>query len=185
MVAMYRVRTVFTGVAGTPWYSNHYFAVDGTTPAAAISAVNGLWGGLVGYIRNEVNITVEGEVLTMDSVTGQATGAANLANVTFPGTSTLSALPPATQGLLKWSTSSFQNGRQVGGKTYVPGITQGASNEGDPTTFFVSAMQAAGEAFISYADSNPVVWSKTNGTAPLINGVTGWTKFGVMRSRRD
>lgn len=185
MVDMYRVRTVFTGVAGSPWYSNHYFTVDQTTPASAISAVNGFWGGLVGYISDEVTISVRGEVLTIQSETGQAVGAAALSNVNFIGTNSGEKLPLATQGLVTWQTGSFQSGRRVIGKTFIPGLGDLANDEGAPSTFFRGAVQAAADAYIAYQDSNPCIWSKKNGTAPLVTGATPATFFGVLRSRRD
>lgn len=188
MVTLARVRTVFTGVAGTPWYSNLYFHTDATTPDVQIDQVRDFWTALVSFIDNGVTATVEGDVSLLESTTGAITGISSGTALLVVGTATQQAMPPATQGVLHEFTSIFVGGRQLRGKTFLPGLTINAADaNGAPVAAFKTAVLGAGNALITAANAtgNWQVWSKHNLVSSDIVSISTPSKFGVLRSRRD
>lgn len=188
MAILRRVRSVATGVAGTPWYTNLYFTwVTGTTQAH-IDVVRDWWTNLAGSLDNSVLWTVEGDCSLVDDTTGQVTGIESATARTVNGTSATAALPPATQILLNTFTSTFVGGRQLRGKIYVPGLVASTSDaNGAPVAATKTLVLAQGNLLIS-ASSTPGplrVWSKKNGMSAVVNAVSTPSKFAVLRSRRD
>lgn len=185
MPNMYRVRTVFTGVAGTPWYSNLYFDVSQSTPLSSQEAAFAFWGTLQGFIDNSLTYNVEGSVATVRSEDGELTDIAGLPDALQAGLGTGESMSRALQGLIRASTSNFAGGRRIKGRVFVPGLTETSNEEGRPAPALLTAMNNAGDGLISDADSQWVVWSKKNGTMNAVVSASAWTEFAVLRSRRD
>lgn len=188
MATLRRVRTVFLGVPGTPWYSNMYFDGSGSTTDQQVDAVRDFWTALAGVMDNAVGMTIEGDCARIDDATGQVIGIDSTAALTVSGGSASQALPVATQGILNTFTSVFVGGRQLRGKVFIPGliITQ-ADTAGAPAAGFKSTLLTAGNALMTAADAfgNWKVWSRRNGVSSDITAVSTPSIFGVLRSRRD
>lgn len=188
MTTVRRVRTVMTGVAGTPWYTNMHFTYVGGTTQAAIDAVRDFWTTLAPSIDNGVSAQVEGDCALIDDTTGHITGIDSATARIVPGTSVANALPPATQGLINVFTSSFIGGRQLRGKVFIPGlVTTVSDSAGGPTAALKTAMLGVGNTLVS-ASSAPGPWrvlSKRYLTSAVVTSVSTPSKFGSMRSRRD
>src|SRR3982750_3658664 len=59
-LSIQRVRTIFPGVAGSPWYSNLYFTGETQTLAdAATAATRAFWDSVKGYISTGISIQVQ------------------------------------------------------------------------------------------------------------------------------
>ena len=188
MTSISRVRTVFTGVAGTPWYSNMYFTwVSGQTQAH-IDLVEAFWTFLVGQIDTNVTATIESDVPVINDATGDITsvesGTAQFVNFTGGG----NVLPQATQMLLNLNTGVYVGGRQLRGKVYIPGLIETAADaDGLPNSGFQTAQVTAAVNLIS-GSVTPGAWrvfSPTHGTSAAIQGVSAMSNFAVLRSRRD
>lgn len=188
MANLRRVRSVATGVAGTPWYTNLYFTQVGGTTQAHIDAVRDFWTNLAGSIRNVITITVEGDCSVVDDATGQVVGIDSATARTVVGGSATALLPIATQGLINTFTSTFVGGRQLRGKIYVPGLITTTSDAlGAPTSTVKTLLLTQGALLVTNTSTpGPLrVWSKKNGTSAVVNAVTTPSKFAVLRSRRD
>lgn len=184
---MLRVRTVWSGVAGAPFYSNHYFnAASGPDEAfEAKTSVGEFWTSLQGAIVNDLTAVVEGAVSVINPVNGDLTGVISGGAITVNATGTTDALPPFSQGLIHWGTDLFVGSRRLVGRTFVPGpLEANCDNDGSPSAAYVAALLIAGQMLID-SSSNFSVWSRTHGVVASVTGQSAGTQFAILSSRRD
>lgn len=184
---MLRVRTVWDGVAGAPYYSNHYFddASGPSEASAAINAVDAFWSSMAGAIAIPLVWLVEGDVAVMDPSTGDITSMISVSGNPGIATGSSDSLPPATQGLITWKTDTFIGGRRLTGRTFIPAPVEANSTSlGAPSAGYVAQLITSAAGLIS-ASSNLAVWSRTHGVVHDVTSSTAGTKFAVLRSRRD
>lgn len=195
-----RIRTVFLGVAGTPWYSNIHFADDGGTPVgqAGIDAVDALWTAMASNIANNITWTVLGEVAQINEADGKLTGVTNGVANSGAGTSAGDMLPFTTQLLGRQFTNSFVNGRRLRGRIFLPGCTEDANTDGAPIAGIVTNFTAAMNA-LKTSMPNWVVWARPFegdptatppkparvGSYSLVATVATSPTWASLRSRRD
>lgn len=187
---MLRVRTVFTGVPGTPWYSNLYFT--GTTAENASTAhdlVAGFWAAVAPLMISDIDYVVESEVLSIDPATGDAIVAFNRTAATGSGGSATEWMPLATQALIRLRTGVFVDGRRVNGRVFVGGLTEAANDYSSPTSTVITTLTTAAEGMLGIGEPPEApalgVWTKKNGNIFPVNSVSVWEQFAVLRSRRD
>lgn len=176
------------GVAGTPWYTNMYFSLVGGSGQAVVDAVQTFWTSWAASLDNSNIITIEGDTALVDDVTGNITGIDSVTTRTVTPTGATSALPPANQLVMNSFTSTFIGGRQLRGRTYIPGLLQSAADgNGAVVAAIRTAVVTHGTSLITNtAGPGPFrIWSRQNGVSAVVNAVTSPTKFGVLRSRRD
>lgn len=184
---MMRIRVLWTGVGGSPYYSNFYFP-DGLSTAAQQHAtdIRNILAGFTTSLRAGLVAAVQPEVLVIDPATGDATGAFIInpgASVTF--TSTAEALPPFTQLLVRLRTDAFVGGRRVQGRFFMPGWTEASNQQGGtPLSALVSGIADNFAAVITGTDRMGV-WSRKGGTFTQVTGLSAGTQWAVLRSRRD
>lgn len=182
-----RVRFEITGPAGAPWLSTMNF--QGTTLTNAqdsADAVRAFWLALQGSIVDTATGRVLPEVLIINDVTGEPTGIFSITPgdpITFTASNTL--LPRTTQALVRWRTGVYSNGREIRGRTFIPGLTQVANNQGRPASGITSTLTTAANALISDVDSVFGVYSKRNGALAVVNAASVWNEFAELRTRRD
>ena len=185
MVQMNRVRVVWTGVAGTPWYMNLYTLNGATTVQAALDAARAFIITCQGNARNDSVATIEGDVAQVESSTNQVVGVIT-GNPGAPIQGALTnPMPPYTQGLLRLLTGTFANGRQIRGRLFIPGAAEGSSDQGVPVLAYRTAIESAFTTYRTALGPSAVVFSRKNGTAVPISAHSMWTQWGVLRSRRD
>lgn len=198
-MSIYRVRTVFTGVAGTPWYSNLYFAglAEGGTDTNVVAvhdAAADFWGSLASAIIDPVDWVVQGDVARINPTTGEVTSFDSVPAVTNGGNATAEALPFATQGLIALNTAGVRRSRRVVGHIYVPGMTEANNVAGQPSAALRTLLAtSAADLRRPALDVLPVVWARPRDTSsgflpgaafPVTSSASrpGWA---VLRSRRD
>lgn len=188
MATMNRVRTVWTGVAGAPWYSNMYFTDDtlSTTAQDAVNAVGTFWSAISGNIVNTVAYTVQGAVARIDDATGTLLGAWAVTPVTGAGTAAVDQLPRQVQGLVRWETGRVVSGRFLRGRTFIPGLGETLNNAGGiPAPAVVTLFGTAGAALIADSGNELLVWSRAHGVSEPAVSATGWSQWATLRTRRD
>ena len=187
MASFIRVRTVFSGVPGTPWYSNIYFDDDGVNGQIGIDAVQTFWEALAGSMSPSVDWQVEGQVVVLDSVTGQPTGVFSGTGDTGSGTGTGDMLPSANQVLVTLNTGVWQAGRQIRGRLFCPGWTESANDgEGQVYSGLVTAVLAAVTAMSEDPGNlTQLVWSRTGNVVYPVSSWSVSNKFALLKSRRD
>lgn len=182
-----RVRFEITGPSGAPWLSTMNFQGTTLTNAQdAADAVRTFWVGLGGQIVDTAQGRILPEVLIINDVTGEPTGIFNVTPgdpVTFTASNTL--LPRTTQALVRWRTGVYSNGREIRGRTFIPGLTQASNNQGRPSGGIVAQLTTLANALIADTDSVLGVYSKRNGALAVVNAASVWSEFAELRTRRD
>jgi hypothetical protein len=184
---MFRTRTEITGGQGGPYLSTFYFdEIDGgATAASVVTATAAFWTSLRNVIDNSLTMRVEAEVATVSDATGQVTGILSTGGATVTGDDAGDPAPWATQGLIRWRTGFFANGREIRGRTFIPGVTEARANGGVPDSSYLSNLASAVSTMLGTSNAQLVTWSRKNqDNRPVLAG-SGWSQFAVLRSRRD
>jgi len=187
MSRIYRVRTAITGNSGGSQVATHYF--DATSPFAAqdaADAVHAFWDALKSKIVTSYSFQVEGAVDEIDVTTGNPVATNAVTSTVVTGTEGTEKLPPATQGLIEWRTGFYVGGREIRGRTFIPGLSNSSSAaNGVPTSTWITLANGAATAIIGWTSSNFVVYSPKKAQQALVIAGTPWNEWAVLRSRRD
>lgn len=182
---MLRVRINWTGT--TPGFTVWHFLPntdDQSAATAAASAATTFLETIDGLYRNSVTAQVDPEVLAVDVGTGNVTGVFPVTAAAQQGDSADAAVPNAAMALIRWRTGVFSSGRELRGRTFIPGLTDTSVDAtGNVSAATVTAINAAAATLISSSDF--AIWSPTNSSAATVTSGTTWTEFAVLRSRRD
>lgn len=183
---MLRVETVTAGSQGAPFFTQMYFGDTPTGDAAdAVSSVQSFWTNLAPIISASLVMTVSGQVATVDTATGEITDMTSVTGATVLGTDLATILPFSTQGVIKWNTGSFQAGRQIVGRTFIPGMCQESGAAGVPGGDQLEAMGVAADALLNDTGTPFGIYSRKNLAFFGAQSGTPWTQWGILRSRRD
>lgn len=183
---MLRVRTSFSGIVGAPYLSTMYFMTGDTLTDAqnANAAVGTFWSAVDNNLMTGLAWSTLPAVDVLTAA-GVLTGQHGVTPVTGGGALSGILAPPATQGLVRWSTGVYVGGRQIRGRTFIPGINTTSISGGAPTGGLVTATNSAAAALIADANANLCIWSRKNATMAAVTAGGLWTSFAVLRSRRD
>lgn len=182
---MLRVRTNMTGASGAPWLSTMFFdGSTGTIATAAVAEVNAFWTAVKAHVSTPTVILSEPDVAIIDPATGQQTGVIAVATTPVSG-SGASTLPFANQIYVVWHTGAFINGRELIGKTFIPGPPTTDNNSGQVLGTAVTAVQNAAGALIASFGATFGIYSRTHHQFHGATASVTPNKFGVLRSRRD
>lgn len=178
----YRIRTVFTGVQGSPYLNNFFFdsATVGDASAAA-SAVYDFWNAVDQNMINTIAWQIDSQVPLFqnpETITGWETATVGNGAGIVSG----EPLPWSTQLLVQWGTNTVFNNRRVRGRTFVPGFVESQSTGGVPVISLRNAVDTAAEAMIG---SGLVIASRASNTFVPVSSASVWSQWAVLRSRRD
>ena len=184
---MYRVETITVGGQGSPFYTRHHFREedgvgDQTGAQLAANAVALFWTEMGTSISDELTHQIQSDVLEIDPVTGQQTASYAVTINSPQGQNTDERLAYATQGLLRYRTGVFVNGREVRGRTYIPGPVETANGGGVPLSGYLDQLNEAGAALIA-AEPQFVIWSAP--AEAIVTSASAWSQWAVLRTRRD
>lgn len=200
---MLRVRTIITAPTGSPYLSVFHFtsvADDQIAADAAASKVGNYWNEFRAVWLSTVSYSVQQTVDVVTPSSGQLTGQLSVAAHTGAGAVAGSdLLPPHVQGLVRFTTAEFVNGRRVRGRSFVPGLLESSNGpSGSPAGQLVTTTApAAIVAILNAANAQLVVWSRPFthvqpsdpptriGTTHVVTSGELQPKFAVLRSRRD
>lgn len=184
---MLRVRTILnTTVGGGPYLNTLYFIGADNQAGAddANAAVGAFWGAVDAIMADSITWSTDSEVAQVDAASGNITAFYAVTPVTGSGGLSSEELPPATQALVRWRTSGIVNGRRLQGRTFVPGMTESANNNGRLHPADQAVLLTAANTLI--ADSADLaIWSETNSVAHNVVTATVWNEFAQLRKRRD
>lgn len=185
MADLYRIKTVFTGVAGSPYYNTLYFLGSAGSASQAAADVAGFWGTVDGFIKNSLTWDIDTDVEVIESSTGNIVSVVGVSPASGTGGDSGDMLPPATQALIRWRTGDFVGGREIRGKTFVPAITENQSTAGQPAGTLITALENAAAALVGSPNAQLVVYSRKNKAFATVSSGSAWGQFAVLRSRRD
>lgn len=187
---MIRVRTIGTGVAGTPWYINQYFDGDLAGAPSAANAVHGFFDGLKGSIYQAVSFQVQADVVEVDPATGKSTDAVSVTVSAVQATNTSNMVPAANNMLLRLGTAGFTRGRRIEGKLYIPGLVV-PNLQADGTLTASAVTSFANQAKAAFLPASPgaqpalVVWSRVGKNTHPVTAITTWNEMAILKSRRQ
>lgn len=190
-----RVKTEISGNPGGPYLSTFHFVGGGSVDAeAAADAARGFWAEIVASMAAPALIQVAGEVEEFNPATGALLALHPTEQAPLLATGLGDPLPWATQGLIRWRTGVFVDGREIRGRTFVPALTEGHSTTGRPTSALTAILGIAA----GVVDDNLGVWQRPREASagpPVVEAREGqvaevatfsvWTQWASLRSRRD
>lgn len=163
----------------------YFTAISGKTPQDAADAVYTFWHDARTAISNQYTIDVQPDVFTIDVATGQPTSSSSTTTLQVTGGTGTDPLPWATQGLVKWTTGTFLFGRQLQGRTFIPGPGEDANTNGVPVSGYKSTLQTAAGNLLSASNAELVVYSRVHKHTEPVSGHIEWSKWAILTSRRD
>lgn len=182
---MRRYRVHITGPAGSPWLNTFYNdEILGTSAQDLATAVAAFWVGIRSILSTSLTITGDNLVTTMSEATGEPTNEEAVTGFSTTGSDGGQPLPWQTQAVINWRTGTWVGGRQVVGRTFVPGLVIGGTTSGAPSAAVVAALQSAANSLIS-SDGAPVVWSRTHHQTFGITTAAIDPRWAFLSSRRD
>lgn len=194
-----RVRTVFTGGPGAPLLNTLFF--EGNTPTDATNAAaatRAFWNAFQGIICDVWKADVQPEVVMLTPDDGSPI-------LVYPTTSTQivmaasnTGLPQANQAVIRLRTGAYEDGREIRGRIYVPGLNQNSNNQGDVATGTASTLLTAANTLIgataqlvvyrrerkAYVNKKGVAIPYRAGSYAPVTAASVWNEFGMLRSRR-
>jgi hypothetical protein len=138
-----------------------------------------------GQIHNGVSWTSDATVLEIDVDTNKVVGSVGVTSVGATGTASGDTLPPAIQGLAMLRTGIYANGREVRGRLFLPGPTEGVNTSGAPNSTYTGAWQSALQTLANDSTNEWVVYSRVHHVTPVVFSVQVWGKWASLRKRRD
>lgn len=151
--------------------------------------IQNMLGAVIGRLDSLTTWSVRTSGKVIDDATGTLTGFWSDSTArTGVGTVTGQPVANAAQVLLRWRTDNIVAGRLLQGRTYVPGLAQGATDKGQLAAATITAFQGGQAALLATAPGELVVWHRptesTPGSSfPVTAGAT-WEELAVQRRRR-
>jgi len=190
-----RVKTTFAGLTGAPYLNlMHFTGTGGTAASAAAVAVSNFWGEIDARMHTSLTWTRDGSVEEFNEETGAITALHATDAVSGAGALGGEPLPFAVQGLVRWRTGVFVDGREVRGRTFVPGLTESDSTSGVLGAGAAAAMTSAAGTL----EDALAIWQRPKvdrtvdppvveriGTIVPVASHSIAVQFAVLRSRRD
>lgn len=154
------------------------------------AALGQLWTDAGAVLHESVSWSVEPTGRVVSMATGQTIGLwTDPANQSGSGNyNTGGPVANATQALIQWRTGVYQNGREARGRTFVPGLSTSALQQGEMTPGFQNSLQSAVDAFVASVPGFSIFSRPKSIATGSMNPVTAgtvWREFAVLRSRRD
>lgn len=186
MTAIRKVRTVVTGVAGSPYYMTMYMDPGVGTPTQNLANwAQFTTNTVASALRAGAHYQTGPDIDLIDDVDGSLVGRESGTSVLLTGTSSADFLPPQVQLLVRWHTGVFVGGRELVGRTFLPLQSEDNNDaSGNPKSAAVTFTQGAANDFIAAANSKPKVWSRKHGLSADISSATVSAIWGTLRSRR-
>lgn len=187
MPDLYEIHTTWNGVAGAPYYSTLRGILGGSvSPTVMAQKWVEFLDTMKGAITDPLNAVIEPEVTIIDSATGTLVGTSTVPSQTVAATGGGDALPPATQALIQLGTNTVVSGKRLRGRIFLPGMLE-ANNSvtGEPSAALTGSLNTALTTLQGALSGGWVVYSRTHFTYATVQSAVTWSKWAVLRSRRD
>jgi hypothetical protein len=184
MATLYRVRTAISGPIGGPALSTMYFGSSGGTAQQAADAVRAFWQAARLRICTGWTIQVQPLVYDLDIATGLLTGVHSTSTSSVAGTQSTDPAAGFTQGLAQWHTGFFIAGRELIGKTFLPGVGEVDSTNGAPSSNYLTDMTAAAVGLQGAANAVLTIYSRTHHSSVGVATASVSSNWAVLKSRR-
>lgn len=186
MVNIERVRVILSGapITGTG-LSTFYFSAGQANPAAVKTFLT----SLAPYLAAGVSMDVQNNGDVLDAATGTLTGVWVASGGGIVASSGNAEHAQGVGARIRWRTAGIVNGKRVVGSTFiVPVHRLMYDTDGTLAAGMVTAVQAAGNLYVSSTTPNSVIWSRPApgraGSAHPITSATFPDQVSWLRSRR-
>ena len=185
-MAVNRVQVIWTGtIVEGGALSTFYFADGVGTPAQQVAAVGAFLDSTEAMRGTGLSWVTNPDVATLNVGTGALENVTTTTQDSGVGTNANEILPPATQGLLRALTSVIAGGRLLRGRIFLPGPGENHTTGLGPSSTYRSSYDAAAATLLGSGTVDWSMWSRTHGVLASVVSANTWTKFAVLRSRRD
>lgn len=187
-MALYRIRIGYSGTpVNGPSVSTFHFQSEVQEPQDAVDSLSGVFDAWKANMVSQLTIFAEPEVETIDPATGDLLGLTAVTTWTKTGSvGSASALPNAVMGLIRWRTGVFIGGKEVRGRTFLPGFASGfVTADGNVPSAQLTSMTTGANLWRDAGDNASVVYSRVHGVAHPIISASPWNEYATLRSRRD
>lgn len=183
---MMRVTTQWSGVAGTPWFTVTAFTAspeDQAAADAAVSAMAAFWTAVGAGVTSEARWDMD-PIVDVLSPAGVLTGRIDSGVTSGAGGGQASSpLPFMTQALLRLGTGSFQGGREIQGRIFIPGLTEADSQDGTgPASGLRNIILSAAET-LRDSGAGLAVWSRVGQAVVPVTNVSVSPVWSYLGSR--
>lgn len=187
MADLYEIRTTWTGVAGTPYYTTLRGLLSGAvTPEQMNGFVKGLWTNLAPGIDNGLSASLSSESRIIDSTTGKLVGVATVTGGFIAMTGAGDALPPANQLLCRFGTNQVAGGKRQQGSINIPGQLESNNDvNGTPSAGLTGSVKTYLQNMLDVTRGTWVIYSPTNHSFSTVQSVSVAPFWSILRSRRD
>lgn len=183
---MLRTRVTFSSALGGNKVSTMHWTVGDTQTVAdaASTALQTFWNSMDGEMVGTTT-AIDTEVDIVDPSTGLQTGTLSVAPWSLTSGGSGDPLPPAVQGLVRWRTGQYINGKEVRGRTFIPNVPEVDNSGGRWLSSVATTVQGHINTLVAESAANLAIYSKVNRVAYPVTGGSLWTDFAILRSRRD
>lgn len=200
-MSLVRVQTVWTGVAGSPYYTNLYCIgpLSTNNGNSLADAWRAFLVSLQSSMASGMTATIDPELLEFNEADGVVTGAGNTIQSPVAMTGLGDQLPHNVQLLIQWTTNGIVHNRRVKGRTFLPGMLEANNSPvGVPLPAVDTPVQTAINTLLSTMSGRMRVWSRPldsehsspsnparPGSAHAILSGDVAAYWATLRSRRD
>jgi hypothetical protein len=139
-------------------------------------------------MSNRYTFTQDAVVSQIVAETGDVFGVSPIDVLADTGDSATDPVTQASQALIRWRSGVYLNSREVRGRTFIPGILETYSTNGELDAGIVAGQAEEIEAFITSSGCVPVLWHRPkaidDGAMVPITSGSLWNEFAVLRRRR-
>ena len=186
---MREIITRWTTPAGGGFVTVMYFEDTAHSVADQRARLGEFWLAVKDELSSSVTYTVAQEGRVMEPSTGAVTGGWTDAPIyTGNGGSSSTPVPDSSQVLVRWLTGEYRDGRQVRGRSFIPGMRYDALAAGNLNPAVVAEIQGEATAFVNAAIGFGI-WRRPKpgraGILELVSTANVWSEFAVQRGRRQ
>jgi hypothetical protein len=128
-------------------------------------------------------LTLDPVVQIVDPATGDTVSTETITGThTWTGNGTAEPLPPATAMLIEWRSGVYFGGRELRGRTFISCLTEDSSVSGVPGGAMATALDSMANTLCL---ESMCLYSPTKHVRAGVPSASIWSKFAVLRSRRD
>lgn len=184
---MLRLRTVWTGIAGSPFLTTTFHAGGVADADAAADALEAYWTACEPVITSTVDWEIQAVVDEVEASSGNVLGRTGVtARSGSGGVTGTAVLALGTCGLVNLHSGEFVDGREKRGKLYIPGPNEQHMNDGTPTsTYRDTTAGAALEALIDPSGFGYLgIYSRLHGVFDDVSVGSASAYFARLRTRQ-
>lgn len=183
-----QAQILWSNTQGSPGGISVFHFDDSRAALSIRTTLRAMVSAIVGGMSDQWGAVEGSEVRQLDTATGQLTGIETIIpNAVTMGTILDEAVADSTCGLARYTTADFVNGRNVRGRTYIPGLSADGIIGGQWSAGRLTTIESFAAAF--GADPGAVVYSRPAagraGSIHVVTGTSAWAQCAVLRHRRQ